>query len=204
MTTDIERLSAEWWQQRWETADTGWDLGGEHPSMRWLLEHTPWGPAGHLLVPGCGGGWDAVALAGRYAVTGVDFAPSALEATRARAQAAGRVVHTVEADVLDWAVLQPAGSFDGVYEYTCLCAIDPSLRQRWAEAMTHLVRPGGILVWLAFPLQKDSPGGPPYVVSIPETSGMLEQWRCLHDDAAPVSPGPRAGRENLVIYERLG
>ena len=44
-----------------------------------------------------------------------------------------------------------------------LCAIHPSLRQKWAERMSHLLHPGGLLVCLEFPMYKDpSLLGPPW------------------------------------------
>lgn len=44
-----------------------------------------------------------------------------------------------------------------------LCALHPSLRQNWAERMSHLLHPGGLLICLEFPMYKDpSLPGPPW------------------------------------------
>jgi len=44
-----------------------------------------------------------------------------------------------------------------------LCAMPPELRPDWAQRMTELVKPGGYLICLEFPLYKDrSLPGPPW------------------------------------------
>ena len=55
MTTD--------WEERYRQADTPWDKGVAHPAVvRWLAEH-PGRMTGAVLVPGCGLGHDARAIA---------------------------------------------------------------------------------------------------------------------------------------------
>lgn len=56
-------------------------------------------------------------------------------------------------------------SFALAYDYTFLCAIPPSLRTKWAARYAELIRPGGVLVALQFPLDGDRAGGPPYSLS---------------------------------------
>ena len=46
----------------------------------------------------------------------------------------------------------PEAPYDLVYDCTFLCAIDPTRRQEWAAQMNKLVRPGGEIVSLVFPL----------------------------------------------------
>ncbi|KAL3439601.1 S-adenosyl-L-methionine-dependent methyltransferase, partial [Aspergillus tetrazonus] len=58
------------------------------------------------------------------------------------------------------------GKFDLVYDYTFLCALHPAQRTRWAERMADLLRPGGLLVCLEFPMYKDPAlPGPPWGVN---------------------------------------
>ncbi|KAL4987122.1 S-adenosyl-L-methionine-dependent methyltransferase [Aspergillus falconensis] len=58
------------------------------------------------------------------------------------------------------------GKFDLVYDYTFLCALHPAQRTRWAERMAELLRPGGMLVCLEFPMYKDPTlPGPPWGVN---------------------------------------
>ena len=57
------------------------------------------------------------------------------------------------------------GSFALAYDYTFLCAIPPSLRPKWAARYAELIRPGGVLIALQFPLDGDRAGGPPFSLS---------------------------------------
>lgn len=63
----------------------------------------------------------------------------------------------------------PAGDeneqFDFIYDYTFFCAIDPSLRAEWADKMFSLLKPGGILCTLIYPIMPRD-GGPPFEVDM--------------------------------------
>ncbi|OCK74852.1 hypothetical protein K432DRAFT_468068 [Lepidopterella palustris CBS 459.81] len=50
--------------------------------------------------------------------------------------------------------------FDLIYDYTFLCAMHPNMRRLWEKRMAELLKPGGLLICLEFPLWKDlkSPG----------------------------------------------
>lgn len=63
--------------------------------------------------------------------------------------------------------------FDVIYDYTFLCAIEPNMRKSWAEKMKQLLKPGGELVTLIFPLETRE-GGPPYAMSIDLVTNLLE------------------------------
>jgi hypothetical protein len=56
--------------------------------------------------------------------------------------------------------------FDFIYDYTFLCALDLELRDQWAQKMADLVRPGGELMTLIFPISETKEGGPPFKVSL--------------------------------------
>ncbi len=55
-------------------------------------------------------------------------------------------------------------AFDGVWEYTCFCAIDPARREEYVRVLHTIVRPGGLLLACFFPLREGG-GGPPFPVS---------------------------------------
>ncbi|KAL2013919.1 hypothetical protein VTN00DRAFT_1444 [Thermoascus crustaceus] len=66
----------------------------------------------------------------------------------------------------DWvnkALEDEEAKFDVIYDYTFLCALHPSMRQGWATRMADLLRSGGLLVCLEFPMYKDPTlPGPPW------------------------------------------
>ncbi len=90
--------------------------------------------------------------------------------------------------------------FDLIYDYTFLCALDPSLRARWASTMKGLLKPDGELVTLIYPLG-DYEGGPPYAMSVGLVRGLLEavgfEPFYLEPVAEALSHPGREGREAL-------
>ncbi len=89
---------------------------------------------------------------------------------------------------------------DLVYDYTFLCALDPSLRARWASAMKELIKPDGELITHIYPLG-DYEGGPPYAMSVSLVRGLLEgvgfEPFYLEPVADALSHPGREGREAL-------
>ena len=69
------------WESRYQQHDTPWAHGEAAPPLVHFLRSTtiPLGP--QVLLPGCGKGHDAIALArAGFNVTGIDLAPSAVNA----------------------------------------------------------------------------------------------------------------------------
>ncbi len=83
---------------------------------------------------------------------------------------------------------------DLVFDYTFFCAIDPQLRRAWAQKMGEIVREGGYLLCLMYPL-KESVGnsGPPFAVSDEAYVGALSGAFCVQW---------RSGREAVPVNER--
>ena len=156
--------TVEFWQSRFLAGQMAWDRGEVNPQLRtWLQQGAI--PPGLVCVPGCGAGWEVAELARQgFQVTALDFAPAALERTRALLDRDGLEARVDQADVLEWS---PEGPFDAVYEQTCLCALHPDRWLEYAERLHAWLRPGGAL--LALFMQAPRPGaaegrveGPPY------------------------------------------
>ena len=150
-------LTRCYWQARYDQGQTGWDRGGASPTLlRWLAADDL-RPC-RILVPGCGRGYEVVALAkAGFDVTGVDFAPAAVAAVEAQLTSEGLIAEVVQSDLFAYRPDQP---FEAIYEQTCLCALPP---ERWAEYEERLARwlaRGGRL-FAAF-MQTDSADGPPF------------------------------------------
>jgi SAM-dependent methyltransferase len=102
-------------------------------------------------VPGCGRGHDARFLASRgYDVVGFDFSPAAVSAARALAKR-DRVAVTFEQRDIFTLAQDYAHAFDGVWEYTCYCAIDPLRRAAYVQTISSILKPGGWLWPASFP-----------------------------------------------------
>jgi methyl halide transferase len=190
------------WSERYRSGDAGWDLGGPTPVFLELLR-TRRLPPGRALVPGCGTGHDALAFAREgFSVTGLDFAPEPLAEARLRASDAGLKAEFVQADFFTLGEAYTA-AFDYIIEYTMYCAIHPSRRALYAETAGRVLKPGGRLVALFFPVE-DRPGGPPFGVDIAETERLFSpRFQLVSSEIHPATIKPRRGREVLTIWERL-
>lgn len=134
------------WQERFATGDLPWDRGGPNPQLNAWLAAGEIAPGNHVIVPGCGQGWevDALAAAGMH-VTGLDYTPGAIALCRARLEQGHHRAELVEANVLHW---QPAAPLDAIFEQTCLCALHPDYWTHYAAQLHGWLKPGGKLLAL--------------------------------------------------------
>lgn len=47
---------------------------------------------------------------------------------------------------------QPIVPYQLAFDYTFLCALDPPMRKPWAETYARIIRPGGELLTVVFPM----------------------------------------------------
>jgi SAM-dependent methyltransferase len=198
----VARVSApEFWEGLYASGGDGWELGQPAPPLVDFVERTP-PPRGRVAVLGCGRGHDARFLAARgYAVTGYDFSPAAVRAARALARRDGVTVAFEPRDIFTLG-RDAAHAFDGVWEYTCFCAIDPARRDEYVRTVATILRPGGWFLACFFPLRAVS-AGPPFPVSRAEVRRRLGPHFVLERAQPPLrSARGRQGREWLVYARR--
>ncbi|MDP0499058.1 MAG: methyltransferase domain-containing protein [Verrucomicrobiota bacterium JB022] len=186
------------WDYRYRIGRHGWDKGQAAPPLvEWLRRHRP---SGRILVPGCGRGHDAAALAGPQAeVLGVDISATAVRAAQARYGRPG--LRFALCDALH----SPAarlGRFDWVVEHTCFCAIPPRERPAYVRRMAELLRPGGHLLGIFF-LEPHVVTGPPFGVQPAELDRLFEPCFELVARWLPTEKFPeREDGEEVRLYRR--
>ena len=193
--------SPEFWDDVYAAGGDGWELGGPAPPLVDFVRATP-PPRGRVAVVGCGRGHDARFLATHgYDVTAIDFSTFALEAARALARRDGVQLTFEQRDIFTLP-REHANDFDGVWEYTCYCAIDPRRRREYVDVMRAIVRPGGWLLGCFFPLRAQTPG-PPFKVSGREIQHVLRAGFRIERAFVPLrSVRPRQSRELMVLARR--
>ena len=139
-------------------------------------------PDGRALVPGCGRGYDVAALASssRYAL-GIDIVEKAVLDANVYLKSlpdnlrppVGKGEVKV-ANFFDLPATKLEDKWNFIYDYTFLCALDPSIRTDWAKKMAELIHPGGELLTLIFPISETKEGGPPFRVSLEVVKNLLE------------------------------
>lgn len=190
------------WEQLWTEGVAPWDMNGVTPVIAHLLKQNKVRD-GQILVPGCGAGHDVVAMASikRY-VVGLDISKTALEQAKELASRSPEVqsVEFLNADFFSYA---PPYKFDLIFDYTFFCALEPSLRSKWAAKMAELLALDGEIMTLMFPVD-DHEGGPPYSVSVEAYEKVLSPWgfRISSREHDIPSDKSRKGLEILVSWER--
>lgn len=193
---------AQFWEEIYLADDTGWDLNGPTPVFEHLAESLE---RGRVCIIGCGRGYDAIMFAKKgFDVTAVDFAPSAIRALQELAKQEMVDVNTVQKDIFSL-VPEFQRSFDYVVEQTCFCAIHPSRRGEYEVLVKGLLKPGGRILGLWFPLDKDlKEGGPPYGTTIDEVKSVFNiGWKVEKEGFQDLSIEPRKGREKLIIFKTI-
>jgi SAM-dependent methyltransferase len=188
------------WEDLYRRHGDGWELGKPAPTLVEFVEATP-PPRGRVAVPGCGRGHDVRYLARQgYEALGFDFAEDALREARAledRERTGGRFerrdLFTLDRDC--------AGVFDGVWEYTCFCAIDPARRAEYVRTVAAILRPGGWFLACFYPIRPRG-GGPPFPVSRAEVRRLFQPRFRLERAFAPIRGVERRSGQEWMVFAR--
>ena len=199
MNMDVN--SPDKWDANYEQGTDGWDLGGPTPVLQRLLRNGQLVP-GRLIVLGAGRGYDAREFARHgFQVTAVDFSSQAIREMH-RLSSPDAPVEILQHDIF---TLPDSlnGSFEYVLEYTCFCAIDPNRRGEYADLVTRLLKPGGIYVDLAYPLDGRE-GGPPFAVSVAEIRNLFQArgFQLLSREKPVDSIPRRRNAEELLLFQK--
>ncbi len=146
------------WSDIYKNETPRWDNGAFHPGLPRLIPPLKLTRC-RVLVLGCGNGHDAHWWSQQgHIVTGVDFAPEAIENARAT-YGESSDLKWVQADAFklptDW-----NERFDIIFEHTFFCAINPARRPEVLKLWRRLLSSRGRL--LGFVPIMDKPEGPPF------------------------------------------
>ncbi len=187
----MENLNADFWNNRYENHQIGWDLGGVSPALKFWMDQFP-DKSASILIPGAGNAYevDYLLALGFTNITVIDIAPKLVAALKQRFAS----VNEVTIILGDFFELE--GKFDVVLEQTFFCAIDPELRSQYVDKMKDLLTDKGQLLGVLF--NRSFIGGPPF-------GGSTEEYEVLFRDKfeakflpCDVSHPARKGSEVLL------
>lgn len=182
----------DFWDNRWQQGQTGWDLNGIAPAFKLYIDGLT-NKNIRILIPGCGNAYEAEYLLqqGFNHVAVIDIAPTLTQ------QLSQKLKHFIDAGKLQvfcGDFFEHTASYDLILEQTFFCAINPNLRAKYAEHMHTILNQQGKLVGLMFNTHFD--GGPPFGGNTEEYIPYFKPY-FSHISMEPCqhSITPRAGKE---------
>ncbi|HEX5001405.1 MAG TPA: methyltransferase domain-containing protein [Bacteroidia bacterium] len=198
MKKEPDHNDAKFWQQHYENGSTQWDAGAPTEPLRHYFEGLT-DKSINILIPGAGNGWEAGWLFnnGFKNVYVLDFAAAPLEHFKKR------IPEFPSSHLINENFFSHKGNYDLIVEQTFFCAIDPSLRRKYAEHMSSLLNKGGRLAGLLFNFPLET--GPPFGGNAKEYESLFKPLFHIKVMAPCYnSIAPRMGRELFVIFEKKG
>ncbi len=196
MNTD-PKFDRNFWNERYRSNETGWDLGQVSPPLKAYIDQLT-DKNLRILIPGCGNSYEAEYLLekGFTNITIIDIAPELVK----RLKSKFRSKKNIKIILGDFFIHR--AEYDLILEQTFFCALDPKLRKNYAEAMKGLLVKGGKLAGVFFSKEFETQG-PPF-------GGTDTEYLALFGDAFKFrifescynSFSKRADAELFVILEK--
>jgi len=186
----MTNLSAGYWNKRYLSKETGWDLGAVSPPIKIFFDNNNLKDK-DILIPGAGHAYEAEYLhsLGYTEVNVVDYSEQAM------LNLMERVPSFPFQNLHLHNFFDHGGSYDIIVEQTFFCALNPELREAYKLKMHELLKSNGLLVGLYFniPLNEDQP---PYGGSRDEYKKLFStHFEILEMDTCNTSIKPRMGNE---------
>jgi len=190
-------LSADFWDNRYQTNDIGWDLGTISPPLKAYFNQLT-NLDLKILIPGGGNSYEAEYLfnKGFKNVYVVDLSQTALDNLIAR------VTDFPSSNLILNNFFDLNMTFDLIIEQTFFCAINPSLRADYAKKASDILNVNGKVAGLLFDATLNTTH-PPFGGSKKE---YLDYFKPYFDikimDASYNSIKPRAGKELFFVIQK--
>ena len=188
-------FDADYWQDRYTTGRTGWDVGHASEPLRRIIDSLT-DSSLRVLIPGAGNGYEVEYLwqRGFRQLTVVDLAAAPL------ARLAQRLPELPEHRLLRGDYFEHRGQYDIQLEQTFFCAIDPHLRPAYVRQAHRLLVPGGRIRGVLFDRRFDRPG-PPFGGNAAEYRALFNAHFELHS-LRPCEHSESTRRELLIDFVR--
>jgi methyl halide transferase len=194
----MSKLDAQYWNNRYLEKSTGWDLGELSPPLKAYIDQLT-DKSIKILIPGCGNCYEASYLLenGFKDITVIDLAPVLTQSLQKKLPSE----KYPDLKIINGDFFALEDHYDLILEQTFFCALNPDLRNTYAQKMKFILKPGGKLVGVLF--NRDFDGGPPF-------GGNKAEYRILFDKYFQInilatcynSVEPRRGAEVFIEFEK--
>ena len=190
------------WEGRYREDTARWDFGEVVPTIEdWLVDQPPL--TGNVVVPGCGRGHEAAAVAQAWpeaTVVGVDLSETAIREARER-----YTLPNLRFETGDFFAASNEDDLVAIFEHTCFCAIPPERRTVYRDTAARRLRAGGLLVAVFYlhptETEDDPDDGPPWGCSVPELNGLFDEL--FETLVSQVPTRAFEGRKNRELFRVL-
>ncbi len=189
--------SAVFWEEKYNTADTGWDMGKISPPLKEFFD-TLEDKQASILIPGAGNAYEAAYLH-HHEFTNVhvvEFSQPPIQQFKLQCPSFPKE-HIHQIDFFTF-----KGEFDWIVEQTFFCAIPPERRDEYVDKTSNLLNHNGQLVGLLFdfPLTEE---GPPYGGSKEEyIKRFKRKYHLLKLEKCYNSHPKRQGKEFFINFQK--
>jgi methyl halide transferase len=191
----MNNLDAHYWNYRFETHDTAWDIGRVSPPLKQYFDQLASKDLA-ILIPGCGNAYEADYLQNGF--TNITLVDISSVVTRQLGEKLEQYVGK-QLSIITGNFFELKGAFDLVVEQTFFCATEPALRILYAKQMHKLLKEDGRIAGLLFNRVFASPG-PPFGGSIDEYEALFSSlFHIKTMEPCYNSIEPRAGTECFFI-----
>jgi hypothetical protein len=189
-------LNKEYWEERYESATTNWDIGEVSTPLKAYIDQLK-NKNIRILIPGAGNAYelDYLIEKGFQNVFVIDYAKHPLDAIISRNK-------TLEKHVIHDDFFNHSGTYDLILEQTFFCALQPNLRPNYVVKMYDLLSEKGKISGLLFnfPLTEE---GPPFGGSQEEYVNLFSNTFLIKTlEPAYNSIKPRTNKELFFTFEK--
>ncbi len=193
----MNQFNKEFWTNRYQNNETGWDLGAPSTPLKEYIDQLT-NKNVSILIPGAGNAYEAEYLfnKGFKNITVIDISLEPLKNIQKRLPDFPKE-NLIFRDFFDH-----NKQYDLILEQTFFCALDPSLREKYVTQMYKLLKPTGKLVGVLFtaPLNNEQP---PFAATKEEYLTLFgPKFNFKVFDTCYNSIKPREGRELFIDLEK--
>lgn len=191
------RFDKRYWENKYLENATGWDIGyASAPLVDYFKQLT--NKTLKILISGGGNCYEAEYLfeQGFENIFVIDIAEQPLKNLKAR------FPNFPESHLIHGDFFNHQGKYDLIVEQTFFCALEPALRQNYADKMCDLLAEKGKLAGLLFDFELTG-DCPPFGGSLAEYFQLFsEKFNIKKLERCYNSIKPRNGRELFFIFEK--
>lgn len=190
-------LDQDFWNQRWEKNETGWDIGYASPAIIQYFEEIKDKNA-KILIPGCGNAYEAESLLklGFNNIHILDISEIAIQNLQEKYK------NNPEIKIINEDFFDHQSSYDFIIEQTFFCALNPNLRLNYVKKMHELLKPNGVLMGLLFNTIFEK-AGPPFGGLKSEYEILFkDNFKIIHLNETSKSIPPRLGHEIFIELQK--